>query len=267
MDMKQEDTASISREDEKVIVDTSASGVIVLMLHAPKKRNALTKMVRNELARELDAAMVDPECRAIVLIGAEDVFSAGGDISVMGQELECAMDRLRMLHGIVRQMLRGPKPIISAVSGPAYGAGWSLAMASDWVVCDNSARFSAAFSRMGLIPDCGILWTLPRRIGEMRAKQYFAQADTVDAKAAYDLGIVDELVENGLLAAAVARAEALSFCAPLVFAEIKTYYADASLDIALEAEDATQRRLYQSADHAEAVTAFRAKRSPVFRGC
>ena len=266
MSTKGDRAGSALASEETVIAERRDSGIIVLTLHAPQKRNALTEPLRHALVSELGTALSDPHCKAIVLTGGEGIFSAGGDISAMGQELDRAMDRLHLLHDVIKKMLRGPKPIVAAVSGPAYGAGWSLAMASDWVICDSSAKFSAAFARMGLIPDCGILWTLPRRIGEVNAKHYFAQANVVAAEDALEQGIVDELVQGDLLNAAVARAEALTLNAPLVLGEIKSHYADSSLDAALALESDAQRRLFQTNDHAEAVAAFRAKRPAKFHG-
>lgn len=257
-------TAGSDPSEEMVLIGRPDPGIIVLTLHAPRKRNALTGPIRRQLKSHLAAAMEDEQVEAVVLTGSGDVFSAGGDIATMGQPVETMMERLHVLHDVVRLILRGPKPVVAAVSGPAFGAGWSLALACDWIVCAPSARFSAAFSRLSLMPDCGILWTLPQRVGERRAMQHFIRADAVEAPAALAAGIVDEIAGDDVVAAAVARARDLTRTAPLAVAEIKRHYADSSLDAALERESEAQRRSFMTQDHAEAVAAFRAKRPPRF---
>lgn len=251
---------------ETTLFELIEDGIAVLTLHAPKKRNALSTPVRTALQERLEEAMGDPAIRAVVLAGHAGIFSAGGDISAMGQPLEQAMARLHLLHDTVRLILRGPKPVVAAVSGPAFGAGWSLALASDWVVADETARFSAAFARLGLMPDCGILWTLPQRVGQRRAIQHLMRADILDADAALASSVVDEVVPGDPLVAAVERARELSSLAPLSIARIKRYYADESLDAALLRESEAQRALFQTEDHLEAVAAFRARRQADFKG-
>lgn len=252
--------------DESVLVGRQEDGILILTLHAPKKRNAMTGTLRRRLLEELSRAMEDPAVRAIVLTGSGEVFSAGGDISTMGQPIDAMMERLHVLHDVVRLILRGPKPVIAAVNGAAFGAGWSLALACDWVICGPNARFSAAFARMGLVPDCAILWTLPQRIGQRRAAQFFIRANAVSAEEAVAAGIADEYAAEDLIGAARRRAADLTQTAPLALAEVKRHYADESLDAALARESEAQRRAFATADHAEAVAAFRARRPAQFRG-
>lgn len=251
---------------ETVRVSWAAPGIRLLTLHAPRRRNALSEPVRIALHAELEQAMQEDSVKAIILTGGEGIFCAGGDIGGMGQPLEVMMERLLLLHPSVKLLLRGPKPVIAAVDGPAFGAGWSLALACDWIVATPAAKFSAAFARVGLVPDCGMLWTLPRRIGERKAAQYFIRANAISAPEALDQGIIDEITVGDLIAAAVARVADLTATAPLSLAEVKAYYADASLDAALAAEGEAQRRAFQTADHAEAVAAFREKRPARYEG-
>lgn len=251
---------------ESVLLNRRPDGVLILSLHAPRKRNALSGPVRQQLKECLASAMKDRDVRAIVLTGSGDIFSAGGDISGMGQPIEAMMERLHLLHDVIRLILRGPKPVIAAVNGPAFGAGWSLALACDWVVCTPAARFSAAFARMGLVPDCAIQWTLPRRIGERRAAQHFIRANVVSADEALTQGIVDEITDGSAVEAAVKRINDLTQTAPLSLGEIKAFYADDSLDVALARESAAQQRAFRTEDHAEAVAAFRTRRPAMFQG-
>lgn len=245
------------------------AGVATLTLDVPGKKNALTEGLRTELRDALLREEADPEVRAIVLTGRGGAFCSGGDISLMGKGDEAdRRARLAILHDVVRVMITGGKPVVAAVSGIAYGGGFSLAMAADYVVADTTARFCASFAKVGLTGDMGILWTLPRRIGMARTRQFVLDGRVVTAREAATAGIVDEVVApDGLLCAACATALAASASAPLAIARTKALTAeDGSLETLLAAEMEAQMHLFASTDHVEARNAFLERRPPGFIG-
>jgi enoyl-CoA hydratase/carnithine racemase len=245
--------------------------VAVITLNAPAKRNALSTEMLNALAEQLLALAADTTCRAIVLTGAGDHFCAGGDVSAMAAQrpLLGSRQRIEAAHRIVRSICGGPKPVIAAVEGYAFGAGLSLVAACDYVVSSETGKFAAVFAKVGLIPDMGLMWTLPQRIGAGPAKKMFVTARTVEAQEALTLGLVDELCVPGhARTAALEIAASYAAAPPLVVAMLKGTYAKGctTLDDALRAEVDIQPVLYLSADHQDAIAAFREKRAPKFHG-
>jgi enoyl-CoA hydratase/carnithine racemase len=246
-------------------------GVAIVTLDIPKTRNALSRDVLVALAGHLEALGKATDCRAIVLTGAGGHFCSGGDISGMAVQRTLPMGRavMELGHRVVRVITGGTKPVIAAVEGYAAGAGLSLAAASDYVVSSSTAKYVASFSKVGLIPDLGLLWTLPQRVGLAEAKRIFATARTVEAVEAEQLGLVDRIAEPGrALETAVETAQGFTVGAPLSFAIIKAIYASgcATLEEALRSEVDNQSALYLTQDHREAMAAFLEKRPPVFRG-
>lgn len=246
--------------------------IAVLTLHAPERRNALSPDLRLRLRERLRVACHDGDVRVIVLTGAQGTFSAGGDIRTMGERPDpvLARQRLEVLHDTVRLILAGPKPVIAAVEGHAFGAGFSLAAACDHVVAAEGASFCASFSRIGLVADCGLFWSLPQRVGAGCARDLLLSARVVDAAEAKTVGIVDRLVpKGGALKAALEKAQSYLPLAPLALAATKSALArhPAALDDALAMEADLQASLRVSADHLRACEAFLAKRPVVFEGC
>lgn len=252
------------------VLEERHGAVAVLTLNTPSVRNALTKASREQLDERLSMLETDKTCRTIVLTGAGNVFCAGGDIREMNKPADEVRSGLEQAQGIVRRIVSGPKPVIAAVEGFAYGAGLSLAAACDIVVTSAAAKFSSAFARIGAIPDLGLLWTLPRRIGGASARQVMLLSQPFDGSAALQMGLANELAEPGaVLAAALARAEQMAELAPLALRETKRLLAMdiEALDELLRAELDVQMKLLGSADHHEGRTAFAEKRKPVFTGC
>ena len=240
--------------------------VAILTLSVPDKRNALTVELRRRLIDALEDLDADASCRAVVLTGAGGTFCSGGDISTMaaGDPLG-ARHRLALAHRVVRLLVAGRKPVVAAVEGYAFGAGFSLATACDLVVAGAGAKFCASFGRIGLMPDLALLWTLPQRIGLGPAKKLMMLCDVIDGREAARLGAVDHVVEDG---AALEKARRLAAGPPLAIALTKAAFARAPADLetmlAIEADG--QALLFQTADHAEARDAFFAKRQPAFEG-
>ncbi len=163
--------------------------------------------------------------------------------------------------------MTGRKPVIAAVEGIAFGGGLSLVCAADFVVASRTARFCAAFVRVGLLPDIGILWTLPQKIGRAKAAEFLSLATEFDAEEGHRLGLVSQVAEAGrALDDALALAESLMKNPPVSMALIKSALTsfNHSLNESLNVEIDYQSVLRATADHKEAVAAFMEKRAPRF---
>lgn len=240
---------------------------VILTLNNPARRNALAIEMRQALAEAWESIEADTDLRAVVLTGAEGTFCAGGDIAGMSAtDLAAGRERFRLTLRLVKLIAHGSKPVIAAVEGVAVGAGLSLAMLCDTVVAAEDARFAAGFGAIGLVPDFGLVHTLPLRIGQGRARQLLLYGERLDARAAERAGLVDHVVARGqALPTALARAARFADMAPLPVALTRAYLAR-GLDAALDWERETQSALFATTDHAEGKAAFLAKRKPVFTG-
>jgi enoyl-CoA hydratase/carnithine racemase len=242
--------------------------VCILTMNDPEQMNLFSPALRNELISAFGTLGENPDCRAIILAGAGAHFSAGGDIkSFQESDVMSARARLRKGSGpLARLIVAGTKPVIAAVQGNCYGAGLSLVAASDYVVTERSAKFCAAFMRLGLIPDVGLLWSLPRRVGHGRAKLLMALASVVVGADATQMGLADEVVDAGQ-ALNRAKEVAAQFAAspPVAMALLKSAMSE-GLENALKAEIDFQPVLMTSDDHAEAKRAFFEKRPAAFLG-
>lgn len=250
-----------------VLVTRSDSGITRLALNDPERRNALSFELRVALLAALRTEAEAPQTRVLIITGTGPGFCAGGDISAMGQDPARSVERLRILHDVARTLACFPRPVIAAVNGAAFGAGMSLALLADHVIAAPGARFGASFARMGLVPDTGFLWSIQRRTSRARALRMAMTAEVIAAPAALAEGLIDEVAED-VTAAALARAQTLLSIAPLPFAAAKRALAevDGQLEALLARELQDQGRMFRSADHLEAVTAFREKRDPTFTG-
>jgi 2-(1,2-epoxy-1,2-dihydrophenyl)acetyl-CoA isomerase len=245
-----------------------------LVLNRPDKLNAANQQMLSALLAALDAAEVDRSCRALLLTGEGRGFCAGQELgpAVMpGPAGAPDLGQVAELHHRFVRRLRGlPLPIVCAVNGVAAGAGASYALACDIVLAGRSARFVQAFVKIGLVPDSGASFFLPRLIGEARARALAMLGDAVDAERAEAWGMIWRAVDDAAL-----RQEAEALTAHLArqpteaLAAMKRLFAasagntrDAQLDI----EQALQAVAGRSADYAEGVSAFVEKRAPAFRG-
>jgi enoyl-CoA hydratase/carnithine racemase len=253
-------------------IEVSREGpVAIVTLSNPGRRNAMGRQMRQSLRDTLHHLLsADSESRTIVLTGAGEHFCAGADISEMTQRtIVQSREILAESCVVVRDMMAGAKPVVAAVEGVAFGAGLSLAVAADYVVAASNARFCAAFLRVGLIPDTGILWTLPEKIGMARAREMLSLAAEIDGVKAGEIGLANEVVSPGAaLAAAIEVARGLAELPPLGVALLKAALTDSAttMDAALRAEIDYQPVLRQSKDHQAACQAFFDKSKPVFTG-
>ncbi len=250
-----------------ILAAVREGATLVLTMSEPARRNALSMAMRQRFIEELERAEADPAIRAIVITGAGGQFCGGGDITGMdATDFAAGRERFRLTHRLVRLHLESSKPFVAAVEGWAAGAAVGLAIGCDTVIAAEGARFITPFVRIGLIPDYGLLHTLPRRIGEGRARNMFLSADPVDAAEALRIGLADQVVPDGTaLEHALARAAKLAEGAPLAVAMTRSILARGLVE-ALEWERTAQATLFLTADHAEGKAAFLAKRKPVFKG-
>lgn len=183
-------------------VDVVDDGPVrTLVLNGPRRLNSLSESTANAIADEVLRAERDPGVHALVLTGAGEHFSAGGDADGVLQANDSDDDdaMIRFMRAYQRAALAvwdSPLPIIAAVSGVAYGGAMNLAIACDLVVCSRSARFCQVFLRRGVVPDFGGAFMLPRIVGMQRAKALMFLADEIDALTAYDLGLVTVIVDT-----------------------------------------------------------------------
>jgi 2-(1,2-epoxy-1,2-dihydrophenyl)acetyl-CoA isomerase len=242
--------------------------VRTVVLDRPGYHNALDLKIRPILTDLLVAADHDPAVRAIVITGANQTFCAGGDLTIMARLRPAeSRPRLEAAQAIVLAIAGGSTPVVAAVEGAAFGAGLGLALACDRVVAGSGARFSAAFTRVGLACDLGLTWTLPQRVGVARARQMMMAGDQVDAHGALAMGLVDEVVPEGTaLAVAQSYAAKLADGPPRALALLKEAFWQPALDLpaALAAEVDIQVKLCDTDDYAEGIAAIRERRSPLF---
>jgi 2-(1,2-epoxy-1,2-dihydrophenyl)acetyl-CoA isomerase len=246
--------------------------VATLTLDRPAALNALTVPVKVALREALESLAVDRSVRAVILTGAGRAFCAGQDLAEREQPDAAPLEvEVRERYNpIIRALRTMGQPVIAAVNGVAAGAGASLAFACDLRIAAEEARFVLAFGRIGLVPDSGATWFLPRLVGPTKAAELALLGDQVDAAEALRLGLVSRVVPGDqLMTEARALAGRLADGAPLAMALTKTAL-DRSmtidLDEALEGEAKLQGIAGASADHAEGLAAFREKRPPRFTG-
>jgi 2-(1,2-epoxy-1,2-dihydrophenyl)acetyl-CoA isomerase len=246
--------------------------VATLTLDRPEALNALTVPVKIALREALESIAEDRAIRAVILTGAGRAFCAGQDLAERERPDAAPLEiEVRERYNpIIRALRSMGQPVIAAVNGVAAGAGASLAFACDLRIAAESARFMLAFGRIGLVPDSGASWFLPRLVGSAKAAELALLNDPVDAADALRLGLVSKVVPGEqLLSEARAMAGRLAEGAPLAMALTKQAL-DRSLSIdldeALEGEAKLQGIAGASADHAEGLAAFREKRPPRFEG-
>jgi len=256
---------------ETVRLETS-DAFATITLNRPEALNAFDRAMKTELLAALRAVERDRSVRAVVLTGAGRAFCAGQDLrEPFGGEQPTLADELRLRYNpAILAISRLSKPVIAAVNGVAAGAGCSLALACDLRIAAEGTSFVLAFGRVGLVPDSGATWFLPRIVGQARAADLALVGDPLAADEAVRIGLVSRVVPaESLLDEARALAIRLAEGSPLAMALTKRalrYSADAGLEDALEHEAALQGIAGRSKDHEEGVAAFRAKRAARFTG-
>jgi 2-(1,2-epoxy-1,2-dihydrophenyl)acetyl-CoA isomerase len=256
---------------ESVLIAVEGS-IATVTLNRPEVLNALNRDLVDSLAAALKAAEADPAVRCIVLTGSGKAFCAGGDLAFLGTLADkIAFRRFIKDTGQLAALIMGlEKPVVAMVNGVAAGAGFNLALACDIVVASRAARFAQSFAKVGLVPDCGGLYLLPRLVGPHKAKELMFTADLIDADTAFGLGLVNKLAEPEALAAVTGEfAARLASAAPVALGCMKKIISrslDLDLDAVLEYEADLQTICAATEDYREGVLAFQQKRPPLFVG-
>jgi 2-(1,2-epoxy-1,2-dihydrophenyl)acetyl-CoA isomerase len=254
---------------QTLLVDR-AGAVATIAMNRPEARNAIDLAMRNELNGALDEIEADRDARVVILTGAGGHFCAGGDVKTMSRRHTATEGRARLqvLNRFVIRLFNFPKPTIAMVDGVAVGAGCNLALACDLVVASDRARFGELFARLGLVPDAGGTWLLPRRVGLARAKELVFTADVLDAREAERIGLVNRVVPPpDLESETYALARRIAAGPPGALAAAKALLDRAGtldLEAALDAEARAQGRMLASPEHREGLAAFFEKRAPRF---
>jgi len=252
---------------ELILVDRPAERVARIALNRPERRNALNNELRLAFVAAVETALADDGVRCLIMTGAGGHFCGGGDLTSMPQTTRDMRARLKAGHRAVRLLLGSEKPVVAAVEGHAAGAGASIALLADLIVMGRSAQISIPFFKVGLVPDWGMLHTLPRRIGAARARQAILLARSYGSEEALEIGLADRVVDDDEVpAAALEQAQMLAALPPHAFDILKQQLAaaPAPLDTVLEMEALAQSICITGAEFAEGAAAFKAKRKPVF---
>jgi len=259
--------------DSPVLVSQSGA-VRTITLNRPAALNSFTAAMHAELLPALNAAAEDTAVRAVVVTGAGRGFCAGQDLNdpamvVQGDQADVGAVIERFYRPLATRVRTMPVPVIAAVNGVAAGAGVNFALCCDFVVAARSASFIQAFSKIGLVPDCGGTWLLPRLVGRARALGLAMTGDKLPAEEAVRIGMIWQCVDDAALPDTVMAlanrlaampSQALAETRRVIDAAMPMEFSDA---ITLEAD--TQRERGRSHDFAEGVAAFLAKRPAVFK--
>jgi 2-(1,2-epoxy-1,2-dihydrophenyl)acetyl-CoA isomerase len=260
--------------DESPILIVKCDGYRIVTLNRPARLNAFTIPMHQALAAAVAEAEADTSCRALMITGAGRAFSTGqdlnervtasGEVVIPGEALE------KYYNPLVLKLRALPFPVVAAVNGVCAGASCNIALGCDIVLAARSASFLQPFARLGIIPDAGGTWLLPRLVGQARARALALLAEPLSAEKAEEWGLIWKVVDDAML-----RGEAERLCAQFAtgptygYAQIKRAFdaaEDNDLATQLDLERKLQREAGSHADYAEGVKAFLGKRKPVFTG-
>jgi 2-(1,2-epoxy-1,2-dihydrophenyl)acetyl-CoA isomerase len=269
----------MSNAYEHLLIDTTPEGVRTVTLNRPQKYNAVNPQLAEELPQAVDEASKDDSVRVIVITGAGKGFCAGLDldpattkafIEGLKTSRQALLDDLHWVGRWALALTNCDKPVIAAINGPAAGAGFGLTLAADIRLMSEAASLTAGYARIGLSPDAGVTWFLPRLVGVSRAAELILTARDVKADEAERIGLVSRVFPADSFAESVAvYAAQLAAGPPIALALTKRLLTAATgndLTTQLKAELATIQRCFGTEDNAGAMRAFGEKRKPVFTG-
>jgi enoyl-CoA hydratase len=259
-------------------LDSPHPGVTRITLNRPERLNAMRTQLVQGLHEALDQIAVDPDCRVVVLTGAGRGFCAGLDLGGYGRaphtegfgQTQAGFGVQKHIAALIPHMRSLPQPIIAGVNGPAAGGGFALVLGSDIRIAASTARFNAAFIRIGLSAcDIGTSWLLPRLVGAARAQELMLTGRIFDAEEAGRIGLVTAVVaDDALLDTVYAKADEIMRNTPFGVALTKEGMWSAleipGLQAAIDLENRQQLMATATADHREAMQAFLEKRTPVY---
>jgi len=252
------------------LIEERDGKVAILTLNNPTKLNALSLEMRQILIARVPQLVRDPEVGCILITGAGRGFSSGGDFSTSDSTRSAVTTResFRTAHTWIRELVGGETMVVTAVNGPAAGAGFGVALLGDYIICSDQAFFRSGFPSAGLAPDYGLGWTLPRAVGAVRAREILFSNRKVGAAEAVRIGLVtrvvphDELMTEALAAARMLAdmPYAMGMAKRMVRRSFETH-----LDAFLDEEAFSQAVAFGSQDFVEGSKAFQQKRPPAFK--
>lgn len=263
------------RTDFQHILVVQEGGVLTVIMNRPEVLNAFNDLMLQETIEALEAANQDIEVRCLVITGAGRAFGSGQDLSLFVSaqalpELPEASEHLQQYHKLVYLIRNMPKPVIAAIHGVAAGISLNIALACDLRIAADNARFTEAFARIGLVPDGGGAYFLPRLIGLAKALEMVLLTDEVNAVEAERIGLINKCVPVADFEAETRKlAQRLALGPTRTYGYIKELFysaLDQDLPTVLEQEGKLQGAALTTADHREGVTAFLQKRRPKYSG-
>ncbi len=257
---------------EQLVGTEKHEGIGVVTMNNPQALNSLHPDLIEQLMVALQEMEEDSQIKVIILTGKGKAFCAGGDLPYLDELSNAreAQEYIKKAGQIVATIVKLKKPVVAMVNGAAAGAGFNLVLACDVVFCAESAKFIQSFANVGLIPDCGGMYFLPRRIGLAKAKELMFTAEPLKAGEALELGLVNHVINDAELEEKTWEyCEKLAQGPPLAINYMKSVLNKSyglDLEELLELEASLQSICLQTEDNNEGIRAFREKRKPLFKG-